>query len=839
MKTPPLSCAPLWLCVLLLGGRPVALVAAPPLVTGLDVRGVQTGKVTTLTFTGTELLPNPRLLSTARIRSQKVRDGAKAERVSIDVEVEEDSVPGVENWWFVTDGGVSARSTLTIDGLPQKPFSAQAGPLPVALHGSLSAAQVGEVTFSGKAGQVVQCEVEAQRIQSRLRPVLKLYDGRHTLLAWSPPQLPLRGDCRIEIKLPADGEYRLQVHDLLYAATTPSFFRLKVGQWTYSDAVFPPTVQQGQSAEVRLVGNARENPPLQIPSDTEGEAVPAPRGFADDASGPRPTVWVSEQPQLLENREGDAPQALPPLPVALNGRISRSGEVDFYLLEVQPETEIEVEVVADAIGSPVDLELELRDTKGARLALADDGAGTPDPKLTYKVPKGVTSVQAAVRDVGGLGGPHCVYRLEAALKTARGGDFSLKLLEDNQTLRQGICAVFKVEVLREGGFKGPVDLSLSGLPNGVKVSGTRVPENATGALLTVESDQPFDPAIVALKGSGDGKRRTARLGTNPAVRFQPWLDADVAMVGASAPAPEFVAEWGTGVDKVALALSGKATLPLRVKRPAGHEGSVRFTLLSTQARLFKQAQLETARMLREEKPVLLAEDRKIQQLADALATAKKPLDAAKKDLDGATAKGAPTEALAATVATAQAAFDLAQKALEEASAKVKNESEAVLLVPADLPEIPHGVAFKAELLKRDGRTVEAVAYTSVLGLSVLNPIQVKLDAPKTAVLDPKTGATVEVTGRVELQASAKGEVTVSLTGLPAGVAAPNPAKVKEGQPDFKFSLKFPPSLAAGKVAGIRVLAQGTPFGNGVVKTQETEVAITLQMPEPAGPKPSE
>jgi hypothetical protein len=98
---------------------------------------------------------------------------------------------------------------------------------------------------------------------------------------------------------------------------------------------------------------------------------------------------------------------------------------------------------------------------------------------------------------------------------------------------------------------------------------------------------------------------------------------------------------------------------------------------------------------------------------------------------------------------------------------------------------------------------------------------------------------VEVTGRVEMQASAKGEVTVSLTGLPAGVAAPNPAKVKEGQPDFKFTLKFPPSVAAGKVAGIRVSAQGTPFGNGVVKTQETEVSVTLRAPDPAAPKPSE
>ena len=841
MKMPPTRRVPVCIAGLAFVGLSLSLSAVPPVVTALDIRGVQTGKVTTLTFSGTDLLPNPRLLSTARIRSQRVRDGAKPERVSIDVEVEEDSVPGVENWWLVTDGGVSVRSTLTVDALPQKPFAAQAGTLPVALHGSLSAAQVGEVSFSGVAGQTVQCEVEAQRIQSRLRPVLKLYDSRNVLLAWSPPLSVLRGDCRFQFKLPSDGEYRLQVHDLQYAATAPSYFRLKVGQWTYADAVFPPTVQAGQSAEVRLVGNALENPPLQIPSDAEGEAVPAPRSPAADASGPRPVVWLSDQPQLLEHREGPGPQSLPPLPVSLNGRITKPGEVDVYTLEVQPETEIEVEVVADAIGSPIDAELELRDTKGARLALSDDGTGTPDPKLTYKVPKGTTSIQAAVRDVGGLAGEHCVYRLEAGLKKNRTGDFSLKIVEDSQTLRPGFPGVLKVELLREGGFSGPVDLSLVGLPRDVKVSGGRIPEAATGALLTFQTDKAFDPSIIALKGTGGGRQKTARLGASPAARFQPWMDAGVAIVGAAAPAPEFAAEWGGSAENVAFALSGKATLPLRVKRPPGHDGSVRFTLVSSQARLFKQAQLDTVRMLREEKPVILAEDKKVQQLSDALAAAKKPLDSARKDLETATAKGAVTEALGAAVVKAQTAYDQARKALEEASTKVKNEADAVLLVPADLPEIAHGVAFKAELLKRDGRTVESVAYTPVLEVPVLNPIQVQMNAPPPVALDAKAGAVVEISGRVELKAGAKGEVTVSLTGLPAGVAAPAPAKVKEGQPEFKFSLKFPPSVPPGKVTGVRVAAQGTPFANGQVKTPEKEVQITLHAapaPAPATPAPA-
>ena len=49
----------------------------------------------------------------------------------------------------------------------------------------------------------------------------------------------LRGDTRLEAKLPADGEYRLQFHDLQYAAAAPSHFRLKIGHWSYADLAFP------------------------------------------------------------------------------------------------------------------------------------------------------------------------------------------------------------------------------------------------------------------------------------------------------------------------------------------------------------------------------------------------------------------------------------------------------------------------------------------------------------------------------------------------------------------------------------------------------------------------
>jgi hypothetical protein len=260
-------------------------------------------------------------------------------------------------------------------------------------------------------------------------------------------------------------------------------------------------------------------------------------------------------------------------------------------------------------------------------------------------------------------------------------------------------------------------------------------------------------------------------------------------------------------------------------------------LITSQARIFKQAQLDTTRMLREEKPVVVAEDKKIQQLTDALTGAAKPLETAKAVLATATAKGAVTENLNVAVQKAQAAYDVAQKALRDASQKTQSDVEAVLLVPGDLPEITHQVAFKAEMLKRDGKTVEAVAYTPVLELTVRNPLEIFLDGVQPLAIDPKSGVTADISGRVERRESAKGEVTVTLAGLPAGVAVPAPVKLKDGQQDFKFSVKLPPSVPAGPLAGVRVFAQGTPFGTVQVKTREVEVPVTLKAPDSAVPKP--
>ena len=89
----------------------------------------------------------------------------------------------------------------------------------------LAAARRSEAKFQGKAKQKVLIEVEAQRLGSKLRPIVHLYSPRKLQLAWAWATPALNGDTRLEAVLPEDGIYTVTLHDAEYAAAAPSFYR--------------------------------------------------------------------------------------------------------------------------------------------------------------------------------------------------------------------------------------------------------------------------------------------------------------------------------------------------------------------------------------------------------------------------------------------------------------------------------------------------------------------------------------------------------------------------------------------------------------------------------------
>jgi hypothetical protein len=375
------------------------LTAAEPTVRDLNVRGLQTNGTTTVTVTGDDLGKAPKLLLPFAAK-QTLKSGNTDKLAVFEVAVE-GATPGLHHFRVVTEGGVSLPVVVGVDALPQKPFAAKVEALPVALHGTLTGSTLLETTFTGKAGQKLTVEVEAERIGSKLRPVVHLYNAKKLQLEWAWGTPALSGDTRLTATLPADGTYTITLHDAEYAGAAPGFFRLKIGTFDYVEHVFPPVVTK-DTKSVELIGSASAK--IDLPA-VRGPVIPLDWPKAGAWSGPRPFVELSARQEFVEPTTPGKPLELPAGRVGVCGKLSSPGAEDKYRVAVVPNTKVRLEVFAERIGSPLDTALVIRNAAGVVLAQAEDSPGTLDPVLEYTVPDKVTAITVGVVDSQGRGGP--------------------------------------------------------------------------------------------------------------------------------------------------------------------------------------------------------------------------------------------------------------------------------------------------------------------------------------------------------------------------------------------------------------------------------------------------
>jgi hypothetical protein len=577
---------------------PTVLSAAEPGIRNLDIRGLKVGGTTTLTIDGDELGKTPRLLLPFAAR-QTLKPGATDKKAAFDVALDAGVEPGYYHLRVATEGGVSLPVVIAVDRLAQITATAPVTELPVALHGAIAGGATAEVKFAGKAKQRVMVEVEAQRLGSKLRPIVHLYKARKLQLAWAWAAPALHGDCRLEAVLPEDGVYTATVHDVEYAAAAPGFYRLKIGQWSFVDRVFPAVVANGQATTIRLLGMS-DMPQMTLarPAGPEVLRLPWPKG--NDWSGPRPFVAVSPFAEFVKQAAADKLQELPAGPLGVSGKLDKPFAEDRYRVTVTPGKKVRLEVFAERIGSPIDTALVVRNDKGDQLARAEDSPGTLDPVLEYAVPDKVTSIIVGVVDAQGRAGQAAYYRLVVAPQTSPAG-YKLTTAVQRIALPVDGRTVVPVHIER-GGYPGKIDLTLS-LPPGVKADGTTIPEGGDGALVTLlRSGAPFEPMIATWRGRGsDGAEKSVSVKGYPLEKVQPWLATEIALA-ASDTRNDLAVAWRKLPDDAALVPGSKLPLPITATRP-GDKTTVKLTLLTSQVTPILNNAPDPNKALRQEKPV--------------------------------------------------------------------------------------------------------------------------------------------------------------------------------------------------------------------------------------------
>jgi hypothetical protein len=683
----------------------------------------------------------------------------------MEVSLPENISPGMYPLRLGNQHGVSEAVLIGVDDLHQISFTQQIAQLPSALHGRLPQSGTLKSSFSGKKGQRITVEIEARRLGAALDPVLELYDPRQVPLAYSQGHAFLGGDARLEAVLPADGQYTVAVHDLLYRAGSPNQFRLKIGELYYADRVFPLGGRRGTGGWFELIGML---PPaarwgrvdLRSPATEVPVSLPPIHGL----TGTAPRLFVGDLPEITQTQRSKGMLQEVAVPAVINGRINEPGEEDRYRLRVKPGMDLRFEVLANRAGSPLDGVLYLRNESGGQLAMSDDRPDTIDPGLDFTVPNGVTSLIVALADLEGRGGNEYIYRL--VISRADRPDFSLTLSEDRLLIPRGGAAVTRVGVNRTG-YQGPIKLSLPGLSQGITLSGDEIPAGATDTLLSLSAspEVKITQVLTRLRGAGrDGKTSIQSLALTPQTpitELHPWLRSELA-VAVTEPGPVQIV-WQSS-DPTLMVIRGSYPARVKLTRAKGASGPVRLSLLTSQT-------------------VPKASDGKQEDLNRALRIASKSLLAADQ-----------------------------------------TEATAMVVVPDDLPAGPYDLAVRAELLSTDGKSVLATAVTPSRRLQARPPFMLQLVGP--AVIATKSGAGLagKLKGRVIRATGFTGAVNVTLSGLPEGHSPPK-VTVAADRSDFELPVTFPSDTKLGTLLHIRVVASSQIGPERVLKASELPVSV--------------
>ena len=390
-----------------------------------------------------------------------------------------------------TATGISELQTFYVGALPNiqekepnNDFAApQKIPLNVTVNGVVDNEDVDYFSFEAKKGQRVTAEIEGMRLGTTLfDPYVAILDSKRFELASSDDSPLLGQDAVASVVIPADGTYVVQVRESAYGGNGACSYRLHVGTFPRPTAIVPAGGKLGEEVEVRFLGDpaGESKQKFKLPPALQ----PKFGVFAQDAGGIAPS-WnpfrLSEYGNVIEVEPNNTHQQATPaeLPVALNGVISKPGDVDCFRFKAKKGAVYDVHCYARRLGSPLDSVVTIS-YFGAGALIANDDAIGPDSYLRWTVPEDKEYV-LSVTDHLGKGGPTYFYRIEITPVRPR---LSLSIpkvalfSQERQTIPvpRGNRYATLISTARAD-FGGELAISAEDLPQGVTLASENVAAN--------------------------------------------------------------------------------------------------------------------------------------------------------------------------------------------------------------------------------------------------------------------------------------------------------------------------------------------------------------------------
>ena len=431
--------------------------------------------------------------------------------------------------------------------------------LPVTLNGRIMPGEEDEFTFKATKGQQVVLAMHARSLIPYLadavpgwfQSIVSLHNEEGYELAYSDGYR-FDPDPVLFYKIPADGLYRIRVHDSIYRGRDDFVYRIIVGELPFLTGISPLGATVGEKIEITFQGGnlrGQFKQEYQAP-DTPGiTLVHATVGGLRSNSIPFHINTVPEVKEREPNPGLGSAQELKP-PMIVNGRIETPGDADFYRVKGRGNHEMIFEIFARRLGSPMDASLAVFDNAGNQIAFNDDyedlasGLTThhADSRISVKLPAdGLAFVR--VTDTQGQSGITNAYRLKVHVAEPT---FSLRVTPSSLNARPGGNAKLTVHALRSGGFTGPITIKLKGAPSGFSMKHAIVPADKDVADISItvpSSGDAQEPVALILEGVAQDGSQTFTADAVPAEDmmqafiYRHLVPVDALLVDVRSPPP--------------------------------------------------------------------------------------------------------------------------------------------------------------------------------------------------------------------------------------------------------------------------------------------------------------
>ena len=464
-------------------------------------------------------------------RGTRPTSPALAETLTLEVTIASGSVAGARELRVKTPAGLSnpvifcvgplaeiTDPVVTATANPPRPNAATAAragsprkvetmvALPVLINGQILPGEVDRFRFAAHKGQHITIMTAARALLPYLadavpgwfQPTVALYDSTGRELAYAD-DFRFHPDPSLGCKIPADGEYVLEIKDAIFRGREDFVYRMAVGELPFVTSIFPLGGRAGETLRVESTG--WNLPRSELIIDTLG----AGRGVFEIAVRAGTTLSnpvrfaTDERAGVVEvepNDTTDQAQCVS-LPVTIDGRIAAPGDVDVFSFEVPVAGMIVADLLARRLNSPLDSTVEILDHSGRQIATNDDFEDKASGLLTHHADSRIQAILPAggtyfvrVTDTQRQGGPEYGYRLRLGPPEP---DFALRIVPSTINVRAGGTVTLTAYTFRRDGFDGDITLGLKDAPKGFSLGGGRIPSGQESVRLTLTA--PVTPSV--------------------------------------------------------------------------------------------------------------------------------------------------------------------------------------------------------------------------------------------------------------------------------------------------------------------------------------------------------